>query len=132
MVVATGVVSVMGVLRGPLDASELISALTAPNSEVEAEQYGQFQILKMDAQFPLLTIPLGVTLVDETTVVFAASFSPQVSSVDTLKAALDTLLGLEPPFLSDPVLGRLFESTPDGFGVMVSRDCSLFAQAGRV
>ena len=128
VVVATGAVGVMGVLRGPLEPSELIGALGAPDSEVEAEDYGRFQILKMDAQFHLLRIPIGVTLVDETTAVFAASFPPQFSSVDTLKVVLDTLLGLEPPLLSDPVLGRLFVSTPRGFGVTVSRDCALFAR----
>ena len=122
VVLASGGGGVLGVTRGPLNAEEFINALKAPGSEVESESYGAFEILKVEVEI-FLRFSLAISLLDDTTAVFGISFSPATPSVDLVKAALDTVDGSTPGFLSDPAVEQLVDSIPQGFSMVISRKC---------
>ena len=113
----------LGVLRGSLDAESLINSLKAPNAEVESESYAGFEILKVVLTFPFFTLDIPVSFLNDTTAIFAVSFSPESPSIDAVKAALDTVEGSKPGYLSDPPVKQLIGSVPQGFSMVVTRNC---------
>ena len=124
MVIASSEDGVLGVLRGNMEAAAFLDALETPGSEPESENYGQFQLYDLDVDLTFLTISMAVSFVDDTTTLFLVSFSPDSSSVDALKAALDVVNGSQPSFLSDPLVNRMVQDTPQGIATMVARDCA--------
>ena len=124
MVIASGGAGVLGVLRGDLEATALLDSLKAPGYETEPESYGQFELYKLDVDLSFLTLNLAISFVDDMTAVFSLSFSPESSSVDVLKAALDVVNGSQPSFLSDPLVNQLVRNTPQGIATTVAKDCT--------
>jgi len=123
LVMAIGDTGLLGLLRGPLDVRDLLNSLKPQGANIESESYGAFEILKLDVEFPLLTLKVAASLLDDTTAVFALGFSPESPSVDLVKAALDTVGGSKPSFLSDPAARQLVESVPQGLITVVARNC---------
>ena len=125
LVLAMGGPGAFGVLRGALDISRFTEALKAPNTEVESEVYGEFEILKVSIKFGIFALTLPISALDDTTAIFAVSLSPQRPGVDVVKAGLDTAQGSAPGFVDDPALARLLRRVQPGFAVVVSRNCDL-------
>ena len=123
MVMASSEDGVLVALRGNLEVSAFLDALKAPGSEPESESYGQFQLYDFDVDLTFLTVNMAVSFVDDTTALFLVSFSPDSSSSDVLKAALDVVNGSQPSILSDSLVNRMVRDTPQGISTMVSRDC---------
>ncbi|MDA2936885.1 hypothetical protein MYX75_01295 [Acidobacteria bacterium AH-259-A15] len=126
---AFGVGDRLWVLKGSLDTEELINSLKAQGAvvESESESYGAFGIWKVDTKFSTLTLNLTITPLNDSTVIFARRDFPSegLGGVDAVRAALDTVKGSRPGFLSDESLKRLFESAPLGFHMMVYRHCDI-------
>ena len=109
-----------------MDTEELINSLKAKAAVTETESYGAFEIWKVDAKFSTLTQKLTITGVDDSTVIYARGFPAEgQGGADAVRAALDTLNGSRPGFLSDEALKQLFESAPLGFHMMVYRHCDI-------
>ena len=111
------------VLRGPLDAEALIDSLKAPDSEVESERYGGFDIFHLTVQYSFFSLSVPIAILNDTTAVFAISFSAANPGVDAVKAALDAVGGSQPNLLSDPALDQLVNAVGPGFSVVVNRGC---------
>ena len=126
VILAQGDRGVLGILRGPVDIEAIIARLTAPGADVETEQYGVYEIRRLDVETAFFTISLAISPLDDTTALFAISFSPDSPSIDVVKGALDTVGGQSPGYLSDPLARQLFEGIPRGFAMLIARDCSLF------
>ena len=123
MIMASSEDGVLVALRGNLEAAAFLDALKAPGSEPEPESYGRFQLYDFDVDLTFLTVDMAVSFVDDTTALFLVSFSPDSSSVDALKAALDVVSGSQPSILSDSLVNRMVHDTPQGIATMVARDC---------
>ena len=122
VVVAQGDRGVLRILRGPLDIEAIVARLTTSAADVESENYGGYEIRRLDVETAFFTIsPL-----DDITAFFVISFSPDNPSADVVKGALDTVGGQSPGYLSDPLARQLFEGVPRGFAMLIARDCSLF------
>ena len=126
LVVAQGDRGVLGILRGPLDIEAIVARLTTSAADVESENYGGYEIRRLDVETAFFTISLGISPLDDITAFFAISFSPDNPSADVVKGALDTVGGQSPGYLSDPLARQLFEGVPRGFAMLIARDCSLF------
>ena len=125
LVLAMGGPGAFGVLKGALDIPRFTEALKAPNTEVESEVYGEFEILKVSVKFGIFALTLPISVLDDTTAIFAVSLSPTRPGVDVVKAGLDTAQGSAPGFVDDPALARLLRRVHPGFAVVVSRNCDL-------
>ena len=113
----------LGILRGPLDRQKLVDSLTDPQSEVESESYGAFEILKLRISLPFFTMIVPIAFLDETTGVFAISLSPEHSSEAELKAVLDHVGESKPGFLADTAILELFQRIPTGVAMVVDSGC---------
>ena len=113
----------LGILRGPLDAEELIDTIKAPGSVVEPEDYGGFEIQTVQVVVPFLSLIIPISLRDDTTAIFAISLNPENPGINSVKAALDTVEGSNPGLLSDPAVNQLVEAIPWGFATFAANDC---------
>ena len=118
----------LGILRGHLDGQRLLNSLKSRDSEVESEIYGAFEILRIGVQVPFLTLTVALSFVDDNTAIFGFTLSPQRSSIDIVKGALDTMEGSEPGFLTSSAIGDAITAVPPGFAMGVTNDCSFFGQ----
>ena len=90
----------------------------------EREAYGPFEVWEANVDLPFVKLSLGLSVLDESTAVFATSSSPDdVSAAAGVKAALDAAQGTDPGYLSDPGIAQLMEEVPPGFAMLVARNC---------
>ena len=114
----------LGILSGHLETDDIIASLTAPGTEVESEIYGGTEIWKAKVVFQYFALDVPISSLDDTTTVFAVSFSPETPALDVVRAALDAANGSRPSFLSDHTVRQLIEAVPLGFSMVISaRDC---------
>ena len=115
----------LGIFRTLVDSSNIIASLGILLIGVEPEAYGPFEVWEANVDLPFVKLSLGLSVLDESTAVFATSSSPDdVSAGAGVKAALDAAQGTDPGFLSDPGIAQLLEEVPPGFAMLVARNCA--------
>ena len=77
---------------------------------------------------PFITLTVALSFVDDNTAIFGFTLSPQRSSMDIVKGALDVMEGSEPGFLTNVSIGEALAIVPPGFAMGVTSDCSFFGQ----
>ena len=126
MVLGAGGAGVLGVTQGKLDVPSLIGSLRPTGAPAEPDVYGEYRIWKVGLDLQFVTLRLALSLLDESTGIFAISFSGESTAIDGVKAALDTVDGKAPGLLSDQEISQLLGAVPPGFVVMVTKDCSAY------
>ena len=121
--------AVLITLRGSTSVEDLVAAIRGDDEAgVEPESYRNFQIWGFDVEF-FITVKMAASEIADDTIALVITLPPTtVSSVDSLKAVLDSIATSEPGFASDPVIEAMLESLPQGIVMIATKDCASFGQ----
>lgn len=129
-VVAAGAEGVVGVMRGPLVIPDLIELLTLLGAAVETSTSGEFEVVALTVDTPLLELSLALTTLDEETFIFATGPTEAADASGLVVSALETLSGARPGFVSEEGVMQMLEAgLPPGFTIAISKGCEGFAEA---
>ena len=128
-VVAGGGEGFIGVMRGPLVIPDLIELLKLLGVAVETRTSGEFEVVALTVDTPLLELSLALTTLDEETFIFARGPTEGVNPSGLLVSALETLSGERPGFVSEEGVMQLLEAgLPPGLAITISKGCGEFGQ----
>ena len=121
---------VIGVLRGPLVIPDLIEGLTLLGAAVETRTSGEFEVVSLTVNSPILNLSLALTTLDEETFIFATRAIEKAGAPGLVVSALEALSGAMPGFASEKGVPQILEAgLPAGIAITIFKGCEAFGDA---